>query len=226
MICFLIEGRKKRKKRACLGLSTTFRLTSHRTLCYDSACSLAETSHLFHCHTHRHKHRHNHREGIRLSVKTTDDEEEEEEEEERGRVGGISKEELMNRMEGATAEMSSKRDLNASKRQLDSLHQKIQELQEVIGGQEALAYSERMAVSEDSQHLVVLVDGGGEGRSSTTLPRGKEWRMMREEQEKLQVAALLKRLEEEDRYRMGRRATHGMVQTSHLFSDSWIKSTC
>jgi hypothetical protein len=64
--------------------------------------------------THRHNYRQPQlREGIRLSVKTTD---EEEEEEERGRGGGI-KEELMNKMEGATAEMlASKRDLNASKR--------------------------------------------------------------------------------------------------------------
>jgi hypothetical protein len=56
----LHQIKKRRRKGGLLSLinPTTFRppwrhrcLTTHRTLCYDSACSLAETSHLFHSQT-------------------------------------------------------------------------------------------------------------------------------------------------------------------------------
>jgi hypothetical protein len=135
------------------------------------------------------------REGLRLSVKTTADDEDEDGTN-HGSRGAISKEEMMTKLEHTTAEMlSSKKDLQTSQRQLDSLHQKIQELQEVLTDQEeALAYYERMAVSEGLPTLQGRSSTGGGQRgqgynSNTTIPRGKEWRMMREEQEKLQEAA-------------------------------------
>lgn len=62
----------------------------------------------------------------------------------------ITKEELFEKMEKTTAEMlAAKREFNQHTRQIDSLHNKIQELQEVIADQEEhIAYYERMAAHE------------------------------------------------------------------------------
>ena len=63
---------------------------------------------------------------------------------------GITKHELLDKIEGANSELlAHKRDVNNYKRKLDSMHAKVSELQEIIDEKdEQIAYYERMATSE------------------------------------------------------------------------------
>lgn len=145
------------------------------------------------------------RAGIGLTVDVSEDERKPQDSYDNEDGHGITKEELLDKMEKTTADMlAAKRDSQSQKRQLENLHNKIQELQEVITDQEeCIAYYERMAASEGLPIIRGRVPGEPISEAqrrycfvvssltsfSSSLPRGKDWRMMKEEQEKLQEAA-------------------------------------
>jgi len=101
---------------------------------------------------------------------------------------GISKQELLDKLQQTTSDViSHKRDVDGYKRQVENMHGKVLELQALLDERdEQLAYYERMAVAEG---LPTVKGTMGSGIQKSTAPRGREWRMMREEQEKLQEAA-------------------------------------
>ena len=78
---------------------------------------------------------------------STGDEAEEGEEED---GSGITKHELLDKIEGANAELlAHKRDSNNYKRKMDSLHTQVLDLQGIIDEKdEQIAYYERMATAE------------------------------------------------------------------------------
>jgi len=104
----------------------------------------------------------------------------------------ITKDELLDKNENMTAELlSAQRDLSGYKRQCEHMQQRLQEAQEALAErEEALGYYERQATAENLplRHL----GAAGVGESNGRIPpraKGSDYRMMREEQEKLQEAA-------------------------------------
>lgn len=105
--------------------------------------------------------------------------------------GHITKDELLEKNEQMTTELlSAQRDLSGYKRQCEHMQQRLQEAQEaLVEREDALGYYERLATAENLplRHPGVAGAVGQGGVPPRT--KGSDYRLMREEQEKLQEAA-------------------------------------